>query len=45
MITEIIHNTIPNYHIDFLPERYNQSKFKKSKLSQDENNRITAKLD
>ena len=24
MITEVIHETIPSYHIDFLPERYNQ---------------------
>ena len=23
--TEIIHDTIPNYRIDYLPERYNQT--------------------
>ena len=44
MITEIIHNTLPSYHIKILPERYNQSTLKKSKLTLDENDRKIAKL-
>ena len=44
MITEVIHETIPSYHIDFLPERYNQSILKKSKLTLSENDQIMSKL-
>ena len=43
-MTETIHDTILSYHIDFLPERYNQSILKKSKLTLDENDRTMAKL-
>ena len=32
-ITEIINDTIPSYHIDNLPERYNESFLKKTDLS------------
>ena len=32
-ITEIIKDTIPSYHIDNLPERYNESLLKKTELS------------
>ena len=32
-ITEIIEDTIPSYHIDILPERYNKSLLKKTELS------------
>ena len=44
MITEVIHETIPSYHIDFLPEIYNQSILKKSKLTFGENNQVMSKL-
>ena len=44
MITEVIHETIPSYHIDFLPERYNQSILKKSKLTLGENDHVMSKL-
>ena len=44
MITEVIHETIPIYHIDFLPERYNQSILKKSKLTLSENDQVMSKL-
>ena len=44
MITEVIHETIPSYHIDFLPERYNQSILKKSKLTLSENDQVMSKL-
>ena len=37
MITEKIHETIPTYYIDFLPERYNQYILKKSKPALHEN--------
>ena len=44
MITEVIHETIPSYHIDFLPERYNQSILKKSKLTLNENDQVMSNL-
>ena len=44
MITKVIHETIPSYHIDFLPERYNQSILKKSKLTLSENDQVMSKL-
>ena len=43
-ITEVIHNTIPSYRIDYLPERYNQNLLLPSKLTLDENNQIMKKL-
>ena len=39
-ITEIIDDTIPSYHINYLPERYNEALLKKSKLSLEENETI-----
>ena len=44
MKTEVIHETIPSYHIDFLPERYNQSILKKSKLTLNENDQVMSNL-
>ena len=43
-ITEVIHDTIPSYRIDYLPERYNQNLLLPSKLTLDENNQIMKKL-
>ena len=43
-ITEIINDTIPTYHIDNLPERYNEALLKKTKLSMKENNNVMKKL-
>ena len=43
-ITEIIHDTIPSYRIDYLPERYNENLLLPTKLSLDENNRVMKKL-
>ena len=43
-ITEIIKDTIPSYHIDNLPERYNESLLKKTELSIKENNSVMKKL-
>ena len=43
-ITEIIHDTVPSYRIDYLPERYNENLLLPTKLSLDENNQIMKKL-
>ena len=43
-ITEVIHDTIPSYRINYLPERYNQILLLPTKLSPDENNEVMKKL-
>ena len=43
-ITEIINDTIPSYKINNLPERYNESLLKKTKLTFKENNSVMKKL-
>ena len=43
-ITEIIHDTIPSYRIDYLPERYNENLLLPTKLSLEQNNQIMKKL-
>ena len=43
-ITEIINDTIPTYHIDNLPERYNESLLKKTELTMKENDNVMKKL-
>ena len=43
-ITEIINDTIPTYHIDNLPERYNESLLKKTELSLKQNKDVMKKL-
>ena len=43
-ITEIIHDTIPSYRIDYLPERYNEKLFLPTKLSLEQNKQIMKKL-
>ena len=43
-ITEIIHDTIPSYRIDYLPERYNENLLLPTKLSLEENNHVMTKL-
>ena len=43
-ITEIIKDTIPSYHIDNLPERYNESLLKKTELTMKENKDVMKKL-
>ena len=42
--TEIINDTIPNYKIDNLKERYNESLLKKTELSMKENDNVMKKL-
>ena len=43
-ITEIINDTIPSYHIDNLPERYNMSLLKKTELTMKENKDVMKKI-
>ena len=43
-ITEIIHDTLPSYRIDYLPERYNENLILPTKLSLEENNQVMKKL-
>ena len=43
-ITEVIHDNIPGYRIDYLPERYNENLLLPTKLTLDENNQTMKKL-
>ena len=43
-ITEVIHDTIPAYRINYLPERYNENLLLPSKLTLDENNHVMKEL-
>ena len=43
-ITEIIHNTIPPYRINYLPERYNENLLLPTKLTLVENNQVMKEL-
>ena len=43
-ITEVIHDTVPSYRINYLPERYNQNLMIPSKLIFEQNNEVMKKL-
>ena len=43
-ITELIFDTIPRYHPDNLPERYNEALLKKTEFSVKENKDIMKKM-
>ena len=43
-ITEVIHDTIPSYRIDYLPERYNQNLLLPTKLTLEQNIKVMKKL-
>ena len=43
-ITQTIEDTIPSYHIDNLPERYNEFLLKKTELTMKENKDVMKKL-
>ena len=43
-VTEIIKDTVPDYKIDNLKERYNESLLKKTELTMKENNSVMKKL-
>ena len=43
-ITEVIHDTIPSYRIDYLPERYNENLLLPTKLTVEKNNKVMKDL-
>ena len=43
-ITEVIHETIPTYRINYLPERYNENLLLPAKLYLEQNNKIMKEL-
>ena len=43
-ITEVIHDTIPSYRIDYLPERYNENLSLSTKLTLEQNDKIMKEL-
>ena len=43
-ITEVIHDIIPSYRIDYLPERYNQNLLLPTKLTLEQNKKIIEEL-
>ena len=43
-ITEVIHDTIPSYRLDYLPERYNQNLLLPTKLYLEQNNQVMKEL-
>ena len=43
-ITEVIHDTVPSYRINYLPGRYNQNLLMPTKLTLEENNQVMKKL-
>ena len=43
-ITEVIHDTIPSYRIEYLTERYNENLLLPTKLTLEENNRVVKEL-
>ena len=43
-ITEVIHDTIPSYRLDYLPERYNENLLLLTKLTLEENNQVMKEL-
>ena len=43
-ITEVIHDTISSYRIDYLPERYNENLLLPTKLSLEQNKQIMKEL-
>ena len=43
-MTEVIHDTIPSYRIDYLPERYKENLLLPTKLTLEENNQVMKEL-
>ena len=43
-ITEVIHDTIPSYRIDSIPERYNENILLRTKITLEENNQVMKNL-
>ena len=43
-ITEVIHDTLPSYRLNYLRERYNENLLLPTKVTLDENNQVMIKL-
>ena len=43
-ITEVIHNSIPSYRLDYLPKRYNENLLLPTKLTLEQNNQVMKEL-
>ena len=43
-ITEVTHDTIPSYRIDYLPQKYNENLLLPTKLTLEENNQVMKEL-
>ena len=43
-VTEVIHDTIHSYRIDYLPERYNENLLIPTKITHEENNQVMKEL-
>ena len=43
-ITEVIHDTVPSYRLNYLPERYNENLLLPTKLTLEQNNQVMKKL-
>ena len=43
-ITEVIHDTVPSYRINYLPERYNEILLLPTKLTLEQNNQVMKKI-
>ena len=43
-VTEVIHDSIPSYRINYLPERYNENLLLPTKLTLEESNKIMKEL-
>ena len=43
-ITEVIHDTVPSYRINYIPERYNENLLLPTKLSLEQNNQVMKEL-
>ena len=43
-ITEVIHDSISSYRLNYLPERYNQNLLLPTKLTLDDNNKVMKEL-
>ena len=43
-MTEVSHDTIPTYRIDYLPERYNENLLRSTNLTLDEKKQVMKKL-
>ena len=44
VINEVIHDTVPSYRINYLPERYNQNLLLPTKSTLEQNNQVMKKL-